>query len=220
MRSCRNSTLLLTLIVAVSFALTFPSCAQTANAVPEGTFQVAGTLVSKTDGHPLGGGRVILASVKARQNPQSVITSDDGKFEFTGVPAGKFSLAGAKRGFISAGYEQHDQYATAIVTGAGLDTENLVLKLSPLALIAGRVLDEAGEAVRNASLTLYRDNHLEGVHEIRTFRNARPTTLGITRSTASFRVPITCRSVRSPGTRFIPAVLPVRNPRSTLLWMC
>src|SRR5215472_11281896 len=220
MRSSRNPKSLSLLIAAVCFASGFPSSAQNSTTAPEATFRIAGTLVSKADGHPLAGARVVLANTKARQSPQSVITSDDGKFEFTGVPAGKFSLAGAKRGFISAGYEQHDQYATAIVTGAGLDTENLVLKLSPLALIAGRVLDEAGEAVRNASLTLYRDNHLEGVHEIRTFRNARPTTLGITRSTASFRVPITCRSVRSPGTRFIPAVLPVRNPRSTLLWMC
>src|SRR5215469_11567833 len=178
MRSTRSSKVPLTLIVVISFSLIFSSFAQTANAPPEGTFRIAGTLVSKTDGHPLAGARVILANVKARQNPQSVMTSEDGKFEFTGVPLGKFSLTGAKRGFISAGYEQHDQYGTAIVTGAGLDTENLVLKLSPQALIGGRVLDEGGEPVRNGSVTLYFDNHFEGVHEIHTFRNAQTNDLG------------------------------------------
>jgi hypothetical protein len=166
------------LIAAVYFVVGVPCVAQNSTPAPESTFRIAGTLVSQTDGHPLANARVILASVKARQNPQSVVTSDDGKFEFTGVPAGKFSLTGAKRGFISAGYEQHDQYATAIVTGAGLDTENLVLRLSPHALIGGRVLDEAGEAVRNASVTLYFDNHLEGVHEIRAFRSAQTNDLG------------------------------------------
>ena len=178
MRSNRSSMSCSLLIAAVCFVVGISSPAQNSTPVPEGTFRIAGTLVSKTDGHPLGGGRVILASVKARQNPQSVVTLDDGKFEFTGMPAGKYSLTGAKRGFISAGYEQHDQYATAIVTGAGLDTENLVLKISPHALIGGRVLDEAGEPVRNASVTLYFDNHLEGVHEIRTFRNAETNDLG------------------------------------------
>ena len=178
MRSNRSSMSLSLLIAALCFVAGILSTAQNSSSTPEGTFRIAGTLVSKTDGHPLADARVILASVKARQNPQSVVTSDDGKFEFTGVPAGKYSLTGAKRGFISAGYEQHDQYATAIVTGAGLDTENLVLKLSPQALIGGRVLDEAGEPVRNASLNLYRDNHIEGVHEIQPFGGASTDDLG------------------------------------------
>src|SRR5215472_8976491 len=178
MRSSRNPKSLSLLIAAVCFASGFPSSAQNSTTAPEATFRIAGTLVSKADGHPLAGARVVLANTKARQSPQSVITSDDGKFEFAGVPAGKYSLTGAKRGFISAGYEQHDQYATAIVTGAGLDTENLVLKLSPQALIGGKVLDEAGEPVRNASLNLYRDNHLEGVHEIQSFRGATTDDLG------------------------------------------
>ena len=156
----------------------FPSSAQSAKSTPESSYRVAGVLVSKTDGDPLAGARVILASTKDRQSPQSVMTSDDGRFEFSGVPAGKFSLTAAKRGFISASYDQHDQYATAIVTGAGVDTENLVLKLSPQALIGGRVLDEAGDPVRNAPVTLYRDNHFEGVHEIQTFRSAMTNDLG------------------------------------------
>src|SRR5215467_1862330 len=178
MRSSRNPKSLSLLIAAVCFASGFPSSAQNSTTAPEATFRIAGTLVSKADGHPLAGARVVLANTKARQSPQSVITSDDGKFEFTCVPAGKYSLTGAQRGFISAGYEQHDQFATAIVTGAGLETENLVLKLSPQALISGRVLDEAGEPVRNASLNLYRDNHLEGVHEIQSFRGATTDDLG------------------------------------------
>src|SRR5215831_7137360 len=178
MRSSRNSKSLSLLIVALCFLAEIPSIAQNSTTARESAFRIAGCLVSKADGHPLAGARVVLANTKARQSPQSVITSDDGKFEFTGVPAGKYSLTGAQRGFISAGYEQHDQYATAIVTGAGLDTENLVLKLSPEALISGKVLDEAGEPVRNASLNLYRDNRLEGVHEIQTFRGAATDDLG------------------------------------------
>jgi hypothetical protein len=136
--------------------------------------RVAGTVVSKTDAHPLDRARVTLRDAKNSQKFESFITAEDGRFAFENVPAGKYSLSGAKRGFITASYDQHDFFSTAIVTGAGLDTEALVLKLAPDAVIWGTVLDEAGEPVRHASVTLYYDNHLEGVDQIQE-RNAAQT---------------------------------------------
>jgi hypothetical protein len=87
-------------------------------------------------------------------------------------------LTGAKRGFISASYDQHDQFSTAIVTGAGLDTENLLLRLAPDAVISGKVLDEANDPVRHAQVTLYFDDHSSGVDQIRQFRSAETNDLG------------------------------------------
>ena len=141
-------------------------------------FRVAGTVVSKTDGHPLAGARVSLVSVKNPQQQEAIVTGDDGKFGFTSVAAGKYSLNGVRRGFISAGYDQHDQYASAIVTGAAVDTENLVLKLAPHAVVSGRVLDESGEPVRHARLTLYTDSHLDGEHRILPSHNGQTDDLG------------------------------------------
>src|SRR5215467_11524879 len=107
MRRPRRSNLLVPLVAAVCSL----SAGQNATSAPAGGSRVAGMVVSKTDGHALAGARVALANTKARQHPISVMTSDDGKFEFTGIPAGKYSLNGAKRGFIAAGYDQHDQYS-------------------------------------------------------------------------------------------------------------
>jgi len=195
MRSRLRPSVILT---AIAFSVSIcHSYAQNASKPPTTSaevFRVAGTVVSKLDGHPLANARVALASTKARQQAESVTTSEDGKFEFTGVPAGKYSLSGAKRGYIPAGYDQHDQYSTAIVTGAGLDTENLVLKLDPNSVIAGRVLDEAGEPVRDAGITLYRDNHVEGVHQIQTFSGSQTNDLG------EFEIPNLV-----PGTYFMSA---------------
>src|SRR5271154_5791071 len=87
------------------------------------------------------------------RNASSGITSEDGRFEFTQLPAGKYALQGAKRGFIEAGYDQHEQFSTAIVTGAGLDTEHLMLRLSPFAVLSGKVFDEAGDPVRQAMVS-------------------------------------------------------------------
>jgi hypothetical protein len=123
--------------------------------------------VSKTDGHPLARARVTLRDARNPQKFESILTAENGNFEFNGVPAGKYDLHGAKRGYISASYDQHEQFSTAIVTGAGLDTEVLILRLAPTAIISGKILDEAGEPVRHATVTLFFDDHSNGVDQIR-----------------------------------------------------
>src|SRR5579862_3624789 len=119
------------------------------------SFRIAGVVESKIDGHPLAGTRVLIRDTKNPRRFGSVVTAEDGKFSFSSLPAGKYSLGGSKRGFVSSAYDQHDQFSTAIVTGAGLDTENLTLRLAPAAVITGKILDEANEPVREAVVTLY-----------------------------------------------------------------
>lgn len=132
-------------------------------------FRVSGIVVSTTGASALARARVSIMNAKNPKDVQSVLTADDGRFEFH-VGDGKFALRGAKRGFISADYNQHEQFSTAIVTGAGLNTENLVLKLPPSASLTGKVLDESGEPVRQARVTLWRDDHSAGVSRIVRFR--------------------------------------------------
>jgi hypothetical protein len=144
-----------------------------------GDSRIAGVIVSKTDGHPVARARVTIADTHNRQDIQSIITEEDGKFAFSGLAAGKYALEGAKRGYIAAGYDQHEGFSTAIVTGAGLDTEHLVLKLASNGVIAGRVLDEAGEPVRQAAVTVYVDTHEEGVEQISAYRSAQTNDLGM-----------------------------------------
>ncbi len=160
-----------------------PLAAPQATALPPATpntgFRIAGTVVGKADGHPLGRARITVRDVKDAQKFQFMITSDDGRFEFNRLPSGKYSLEGAKRGFISAAYDQHDQYNTAIVTGAGVDTETLLLRLAPDAVISGKVLDEVGDPVRQAMVMLYIVDHSGGVDQIHQFRAAQTDDQGV-----------------------------------------
>ena len=139
--------------------------------IPSGPYRIAGTVVNAKSGGVLARARVTIGDVKNRQSLQSVITGDDGRFEFR-VSAGKYSLEGAKRGFIAASYNQHDGYSTAIVTGADLDTESLALRLAPNAVLSGKVLDEFGDPVRHAQVMVYRENHFQGVSRIFRYRGA------------------------------------------------
>ncbi len=141
-------------------------------------FRIAGTVVSKIDGHPLAQARVTVQDTKASDKFESVVTSEDGKFEFTGVPAGKYNLRGSKRRYISASYDEHERFSTAIVTGAGLETEALVLRLAPMAIIAGKVLDESGDPVRHATVTLYQNDHSSGVDQVSQSHSTQTDDLG------------------------------------------
>src|SRR5277367_846805 len=129
-------------------------------------FKIAGVLVSATTRTPLGDARVTLVNTKNRREAVWVITQEDGRFEFAGIAAGKFSVEGARRGYIKAAYEQHEQYSTAIVTGGEFDTENLTLRLMPMGMLTGRVLDEYGDAVREAHVRLYMENHGGGATRV------------------------------------------------------
>jgi protocatechuate 3,4-dioxygenase beta subunit len=127
-----------------------------------GAFRVAGVVASAKTGEPLGQARVTLVSTKNEREAVSMITQEDGRFAFSGLSAGKYSLQGARRGYAPAAYEQHEQFSTAIVTSTDFNTDNLILRLTPLALISGKVLDESGEPVRKAQVHLYIDNQQGG----------------------------------------------------------
>ena len=126
-------------------------------------YRIAGTVVNTVSGSPLARARVTIYDVRNPRNLSAQITSEDGHFDFTQLPAGKYSLQGEKRGFIGANYEQHEQFSSAIVTGADIDTEHLMLRLAPYAVLSGKVLDEAGEPVRQATVALYREDRRTGI---------------------------------------------------------
>jgi hypothetical protein len=129
---------------------------------------VAGVIVSARTGEPLVQARVTLVSTKDRREALAVITQEDGRFEFKGLSAGKYSLEGARRGYIPAAYEQHEQFSTAIVTGKEFDTQNLTLRLVPMASLTGTVIDENGEGVRDAQVRLYVESHRGGTTRVTT----------------------------------------------------
>ena len=165
---CSLSAILLALLL-MFVRLPAISAAQAAKTKTEppatGPYRIAGKVVSSKGGSVLGRVRVQIMDASNLQSVRSLVTSNEGRFEFS-VKAGKFALQGAKRGFITSSYNQHEQFSTAIVTGADFDTEDLVLRLPPVAVLAGTVLDEAQEPVREASVRIYREDRGSGVSRI------------------------------------------------------
>lgn len=77
-----------------------------------------------------------------------------GHFVVTVPSAGSWRLTASARGFVSQAYDEHELFSSAIVLTAEAPTKDLEFRLSPEATIAGVVVDEAGEPVRNAQVML------------------------------------------------------------------
>lgn len=130
-------------------------------------YRISGTAVSSVTGQPLPQVRVFLARVQAREDQEVVITGPDGRFLFDNVPKGKYALAAGKPGFLMQGFEEHENYSSAIVVGPGLSAEDLVFRIHPAGVISGQIVDEQNEPVREAQVMLFRSRLEEGTRSIR-----------------------------------------------------
>jgi 5-hydroxyisourate hydrolase-like protein (transthyretin family) len=68
--------------------------------------------------------------------------------------AGVWRVTASARGFVTQALDEHEGYSSAVVLTAEAPTKEIEFRLSPEATIAGVVLDEASEPVRNAQVTL------------------------------------------------------------------
>lgn len=103
----------------------------------DATFCIAGTVVNAATGEPLRHAAVSTPDSAALTDPA-------GAFRFCGLAPGAYSAQAEKPGFIVAG--------TRVTVGPS--REDLVLRLPPLAVIAGKVLDGDGEPVEGAVIQL------------------------------------------------------------------
>ena len=133
-----------------------------AQSVPKNTsgYRISGTVVNAASGEPVRWATVAVLSEEADGHiVESVETDNDGRFSLDSLPAAKFPLTASKRGFLTAFYDQHKNYNTAIVTGADQDTGGLVFRLAPGAALHGVVTADGGDPVEGAKVMLFIKPH-------------------------------------------------------------
>lgn len=86
----------------------------------------------------------------------TAITDSRGRFSLIVPHAGPWTLLGAARGFLAQRYQQHDRFSTALVLSTKTPELRVDLVLRPAASLTGFVLDQSGDAVRNAQVAVQR----------------------------------------------------------------
>jgi Carboxypeptidase regulatory-like domain len=130
-------------------------------------YRTSGQVLDATSETPIPRCVVEIVDVKRGFGSRTMLTGEDGRFRFEGVPASKYRLSASKPGFLTEAYEQHDNFSTATAVGPRLVSENLVFRLTLGAIVSGTVMDEWGEPVRQAQVKLFRDQNTDGLRSNR-----------------------------------------------------
>lgn len=154
----RRSSLLFLLcfvFVATSFA-----AAQTKPA-PASSYRITGTVISSADGTPIQhchlSATLVPRGSEASRFPAPLGTfdaDDHGHFSIPLPSAGMWRLTASAHGYVTQAYEEHESFSSGIVLTPSVPAVDLRFRLSPEAVITGKVLDEAGEPVRHARVLL------------------------------------------------------------------
>ena len=134
-------------------------------AAASNTFTVSGVLIEHGTNQPVKYANVLLSPVEHRDRQIAYRTGDDGRFLFTNLAAGKYSLEARIHNSAQA-LDEHEGYATAIAVGSNLDSEHIVFALAQRATIKGSVVDEDGEPVRDAQVFLLHRGIFDGRFQV------------------------------------------------------
>jgi hypothetical protein len=166
MRVLRASAGGLTLCMSAFAALCFaqaPTARQDRNEKPE-TCRVSGMVVRLAGGIPLKDATVRLENGEDHEHTIATKSTGDGRFELRNVPAGRYKLVVSRNGYVETEYGQKktSDPGAAFTLSPGQTKTDLIFRLIPAAVIAGRVFNEDGEPVPSASVIAWREAYQEG----------------------------------------------------------
>ncbi len=131
----------------------------------QGTGVIAGKVVTADTGRPLKRARIV---VSGGGRPHVASTDEQGRYRITGLPAGSYTVTAAKSGFVDGAFGQRRSLRTgaAVELTDGEQATNVDLKLARGGVVTGRVLDEEGEPLARAVVTVLRQQYVRGEKQL------------------------------------------------------
>jgi hypothetical protein len=150
---------------------------------------IRGTVIDTKTSQPLNGATVGLHSPLASGEWNSLTTGPDGRFAFAGLSAGRYSLTASRNGYLDSAEGRGRPLAdlasksgAAISLAAGQEIDDVVLRLTPTGVIAGRIINERDEPMPGVQVQTLKSSYANGHRE---FTDARA---GFTDDRGEFRI--------------------------------
>ena len=160
--------------------------AQASETKPEDRCTIEGQVFSATTGEPVKKASLILRRADLSPNsggaPTSYSTATDvgGSFAMKDIDPGKYRLSVNRIGFVSGEYGARGplQSGTTLSLARGQHLQGADFRLTPHAVITGRVVDEDGEPVANAQVQAMRYRYTQGRKQLQPFGGSSTNDLG------------------------------------------
>src|SRR5258708_2101110 len=142
-----------------------------------GSATIRGHVVAADSGQPLRKAQVRIVSGELREN-RLVTTDVDGKFEFKEVVPGRYNVSASKGSYVSLQYGQQRPFEPGkpLEILATQTIEKVDFALPRGAIITGRVLDEFGEPLPDAMVSVQRYQNVGGQPPLLPARRPGPPT--------------------------------------------
>ena len=157
-------------IVAIATAANAQSTARDQPRTRSGTGAIRGRVVRADTGEPLRRVQIRIDewSAKDQSGPRSTMTDAKGRYELTQLPAGTYHLKATRGGYVEMGYGQRRPFERGrpVEVAEGAVLENIDFAMPLGGVVTGRVVDELGEAVAQAYVSLARRRYVDGERQL------------------------------------------------------
>ena len=165
--------------------------------------EIGGQVVNQATGAPLKDAIVTLHYFSPSSPDELLVrqTNDAGRFSFAGLWGREFALSAVCSGFVQGTYRatRYDPQGKLSLT-KNQQIKDIVLKLSPQAVVTGRVIDPESKPVEGARVSLLKAGSLGGVPHWAEVASAQ------TLDNGEYRIPRA-----GPGRYLVKAMMPNRD---------
>src|SRR5262245_58517109 len=131
--------------------------------LPAPTGKIIGRVVAADSGRPVKRARVAINAAEL-QGGRGVLTDESGAYEFTELPAGRYTVNASKSGFVALSYGQRRplQAGTPLQLADGQQLKGVDFQLPRGSVIGGHIMDEDGEPMPGVMVRVMRYQYLQG----------------------------------------------------------
>ena len=141
-----------------------------------GTGAISGVVMADdSGGKPLRKAAVMLSASEIRGS-RTTTTDDAGRFTFTSLPRGRYSLSATKVGYIRSQYGARIGQTSSqpVLLGDGQQLGGLTIKLTRAAVVTGILTDAGGRPVSNVHVTMLQYRFVNGQRVLSSAPGAGP----------------------------------------------